>query len=104
MTNLCMTFTLVGAAWHGTARQVRKGKAIIKMVRDGKEAAKKLLDKSISEFQTNMKNSKEDRSLAMISDADAAKRISALLRSQLPEEEKEWENALVQDSWWKRSN
>ena len=74
------------------------------MVRDGKDAAKKLLDKSISEFHTNMKNSKDDRSLAMISDADAAKTISGLLRSQLPEEERQWVSALVEDSWGKQIN
>lgn len=70
---------------------------MIKMCRDGKDPAKKLLDKSISEFQTTMRNTKDERSLAMISDEAAAKAITSLLREQFPETSSAWESCVVQD-------
>ena len=70
---------------------------MIKMCRDGKDPAKKLLDKSISEFQTTMRNSKDERALAMISDESAAKVISTLLREQFPEDASLWQQCAIQD-------
>ena len=67
------------------------------MCRDGKDPAKKLLDKSIGEFQTTMRNTKDERSLAMISDEAAAKAITSLLREQFPETSSAWESCVVQD-------
>lgn len=57
-----------GLFWALLVLEVRKGKHVIKMCTEGKEneEVKKLLGRSINEFKDTVKNSREDRCLALI--------------------------------------
>ena len=75
--------------------QVRKGKHIIKMCTSGKDESKKLLERSIAEFQDNLKASKDSRSVALITNRDAVHTTVDVLYKSLPLES--WKGCEIDD-------